>query len=56
MKVYFLLWIPIFSIFFQASATGSQICTHDVPVLIIPKKEWDDYKEPTITDYNVSLL
>lgn len=39
----------------QASPNNnSQTCIHDVPVTVIPTREWLDFQEPEVT-YNVSF-
>ena len=30
-------------------------CTHDIPVTLIPRKLWSDFKEPTIQKFDVSI-
>lgn len=32
----------------------SRQCIHDIPVEVISKKNWDDYKEPEFSDFHVS--
>ena len=32
-----------------------RLCTHDFPVTLIPRKQWQDYKEPTVGVVDVSL-
>lgn len=35
--------------------TESCLCVHDVPVRVIPRKEWPTYKAPNIPDFHVKL-
>jgi len=32
-----------------------RLCTHDFPVTLLPRKQWKDYKEPTVGAVDVSL-
>jgi len=32
-----------------------RLCTHDFPVVLIPRKQWKEYKEPTVGSVDVSL-
>ncbi|RXM95473.1 Checkpoint protein HUS1 [Acipenser ruthenus] len=34
----------------------SRVVTHDIPVGVIPKKLWNDFKEPSVPDFDVSDL
>ena len=40
-----------------ASGSGSNVrhCTHDIPVTIIPRKHWSDFKEPLVQKFDVSI-
>ncbi|XP_062898417.1 checkpoint protein HUS1 [Mobula hypostoma] len=33
----------------------SRIVTHDIPVSIIPRKLWNDFEEPSVPDFDVSI-
>ncbi|XP_075068754.1 checkpoint protein HUS1 isoform X1 [Mixophyes fleayi] len=33
----------------------SRIVTHDIPVSVIPRRLWNDFKEPTVPDFDVSI-
>ncbi|XP_033854575.3 checkpoint protein HUS1-like isoform X1 [Acipenser ruthenus] len=33
----------------------SRVVTHDIPVGVIPKKLWNDFKEPSVPDFDVSI-
>ena len=35
--------------------TASRTCTHDVPVSLIPRRLWADYREPEMRAFDVSL-
>lgn len=42
---------------FQPSRTGhSRTITHDIPVIVMPRRQWEEYTEPTLPDFDVSLL
>lgn len=32
----------------------SRICTHDIPVEVIPRREWTEYMEPNLPEFDVS--
>ncbi|XP_073486726.1 checkpoint protein HUS1 isoform X3 [Aquarana catesbeiana] len=34
---------------------NSRIVTHDIPVSVIPRRLWNDFKEPTVPDFDVSI-
>lgn len=34
----------------------SRMCTHDIPVEIIPRKNWPDFHLPSIPPFDVSML
>uniref|UniRef100_A0A8D0BL55 Checkpoint protein n=1 Tax=Salvator merianae TaxID=96440 RepID=A0A8D0BL55_SALMN len=34
-------------------SSSSRIVTHDIPVGVIPRKLWNDFKEPTVPDFDV---
>ncbi|CAN2389676.1 Hus1-like protein, partial [Pristimantis euphronides] len=36
-------------------SSTSRIVTHDIPVSVIPRKLWNDFKEPTVPDFDVSI-
>ncbi|KAH0627139.1 hypothetical protein JD844_002557 [Phrynosoma platyrhinos] len=36
-------------------SSSSRIVTHDIPVGIIPRKLWNDFKEPSVPDFDVSI-
>uniref|UniRef100_A0A8D0BTB1 Checkpoint protein n=1 Tax=Salvator merianae TaxID=96440 RepID=A0A8D0BTB1_SALMN len=36
-------------------SSSSRIVTHDIPVGVIPRKLWNDFKEPTVPDFDVSI-
>uniref|UniRef100_A0A3B3R9R7 Checkpoint protein n=1 Tax=Paramormyrops kingsleyae TaxID=1676925 RepID=A0A3B3R9R7_9TELE len=33
----------------------SRVVTHDIPVDVIPRKLWHDFREPTVPDFDVSI-
>ncbi|KAG8442700.1 hypothetical protein GDO86_011481 [Hymenochirus boettgeri] len=33
----------------------SRIVTHDIPVSVIPRRLWNDFKEPSVPDFDVSI-
>ncbi|MFT7800215.1 checkpoint protein HUS1 [Arapaima gigas] len=33
----------------------SRVVTHDIPVDVIPRKLWQDFKEPSVPDFDVSI-
>lgn len=33
----------------------SRICTHDIPVELIPRSGWHEYMEPKLPEFDVSL-
>ena len=37
--------------------SGSSVrhCTHDIPVTLIPRKHWSDFKEPVVQKFDVSI-
>ena len=41
------LWKPSLS-------SVSRVVTHDIPVDVIPRRLWHDYKEPSMPDFDVS--
>ncbi|OXB70473.1 UNVERIFIED_CONTAM: hypothetical protein H355_012539 [Colinus virginianus] len=34
---------------------SSRIVTHDIPVRVIPRRLWNDFKEPSVPDFEVSI-
>jgi HUS1 checkpoint protein len=36
-------------------AAGNRVCTHDIPVSIIPRKLWRDFREPELPAFDVSV-
>ncbi|XP_067867235.1 checkpoint protein HUS1 isoform X2 [Heterodontus francisci] len=36
-------------------SSHSRIVTHDIPVSIIPRKLWNDFEEPSVPDFDVSI-
>ncbi|KAM5158360.1 checkpoint protein HUS1 [Mantella aurantiaca] len=36
-------------------SSTSRIVTHDIPVSVIPRRLWNDFKEPTVPDFDVSI-
>ncbi|XP_014372506.2 checkpoint protein HUS1-like [Alligator sinensis] len=36
-------------------ASSSRIVTHDIPVAVIPRRLWNDFKEPSVPDFDVSI-
>ncbi|ENN72820.1 checkpoint protein HUS1 [Dendroctonus ponderosae] len=40
---------------FMSGELTSRQCIHDIPVEVISKKNWDDYKEPVFNDFHVSI-
>ncbi|XP_069046970.1 checkpoint protein HUS1 isoform X3 [Lepisosteus oculatus] len=35
--------------------TSSRVVTHDIPVDVIPRKFWNDFQEPAVPDFDVSI-
>ncbi|XP_069690158.1 checkpoint protein HUS1 [Periplaneta americana] len=33
----------------------SRVCVHDIPVTVLPRREWSTLQEPRIPDFNVSI-
>ncbi|EFN77217.1 Checkpoint protein HUS1 [Harpegnathos saltator] len=44
-----------FEIDLSSLAIETRQCMHDVPVRLIPRKEWPEHKMPIISNFNVSL-
>ncbi|XP_014484307.1 PREDICTED: checkpoint protein HUS1 [Dinoponera quadriceps] len=44
-----------FEIDLSSVAIDSRQCVHDVPVRLIPRKEWQEYKMPVIPEFDISL-
>uniref|UniRef100_A0A803VEA1 HUS1 checkpoint clamp component n=1 Tax=Ficedula albicollis TaxID=59894 RepID=A0A803VEA1_FICAL len=36
-------------------SSSSRIVTHDIPVGVIPRRMWNDFREPSVPDFDVSL-
>ncbi|XP_061441791.1 checkpoint protein HUS1 isoform X2 [Rhineura floridana] len=36
-------------------SSSSRIVTHDIPVGVIPRKLWNDFREPRVPDFDVSI-
>ncbi|XP_055513266.1 checkpoint protein HUS1 [Leucoraja erinacea] len=36
-------------------SSHTRIVTHDIPVTIIPRKLWNDFEEPSVPDFDVSI-
>ncbi|XP_030065311.1 checkpoint protein HUS1 [Microcaecilia unicolor] len=36
-------------------SASSRIVTHDIPVAVIPRKLWSDFREPSVPDFDVSV-
>ncbi|NXD65794.1 HUS1 protein, partial [Eolophus roseicapillus] len=36
-------------------SSSSRIVTHDIPVGVIPRRLWNDFKEPSVPDFDVSI-
>ncbi|XP_066441120.1 checkpoint protein HUS1 isoform X2 [Eleutherodactylus coqui] len=36
-------------------SSTSRFVTHDIPVSVIPRRLWNDFKEPTVPDFDVSI-
>ncbi|KPP57211.1 checkpoint protein HUS1-like [Scleropages formosus] len=36
-------------------SSNSRVVTHDIPVGVIPRKLWQDFKEPSVPDFDVSI-
>ncbi|KAM4705687.1 checkpoint protein HUS1 isoform 2-T2 [Rhinophrynus dorsalis] len=36
-------------------SSTSRIVTHDIPVSVIPRRLWNDFKEPSVPDFDVSI-
>ncbi|XP_063160297.1 checkpoint protein HUS1 isoform X1 [Candoia aspera] len=36
-------------------SSSSRIVTHDIPVGVIPRKLWNDFREPSVPDFDVSI-
>ncbi|XP_076819569.1 checkpoint protein HUS1-like [Clavelina lepadiformis] len=35
--------------------SSSRLVTHDIPVSVIPRRLWDEYQEPTMPEFHVSI-
>lgn len=45
-----------FDIDLSSLSIDSRQCTHDVPVKLIPRKEWPEYKMPDISEFDVCII
>ncbi|KAE8597138.1 hypothetical protein XENTR_v10016367 [Xenopus tropicalis] len=36
-------------------SSSSRIVTHDIPVSVIPRRLWNDFKEPSVPEFDVSI-
>ncbi|XP_069715809.1 checkpoint protein HUS1 isoform X1 [Phaenicophaeus curvirostris] len=36
-------------------SNSSRIVTHDIPVAVIPRRLWNDFREPSVPDFDVSI-
>lgn len=45
-----------FEIELSSSNVESRQCVHDVPVRVLPRKEWNVYKVPDISEFDVSFI
>ncbi|XP_029142709.1 checkpoint protein HUS1 isoform X3 [Protobothrops mucrosquamatus] len=36
-------------------STSSRFVTHDIPVRVIPRKLWNDFREPSVPNFDVSI-
>ncbi|MEE6510277.1 hypothetical protein FKM82_029746 [Ascaphus truei] len=36
-------------------SSSSRIVTHDIPVCVIPRRLWNDFREPSVPDFDVSI-
>lgn len=36
-------------------SSSSRMVTHDIPVGVIPRRLWNDFREPSVPDFDVSL-
>ncbi|NXD59988.1 HUS1 protein, partial [Corvus moneduloides] len=36
-------------------SSSSRIVTHDIPVGVIPRRMWNDFREPSVPDFDVSI-
>ncbi|XP_012542408.2 checkpoint protein HUS1 isoform X2 [Monomorium pharaonis] len=44
-----------FDIDLSSMSVDSRQCVHDVPVKLIPRREWSEHKMPDITEFDISL-
>ncbi|XP_072767086.1 checkpoint protein HUS1 isoform X2 [Anoplolepis gracilipes] len=44
-----------FDIDLSSLSVDSRQCTHDVPVRVIPRKEWPEHKMPDVPEFDISL-
>jgi hypothetical protein len=40
---------------FQSELSHSRFCVHDIPVTVLPRKEWTALQEPQIPNYDVRM-
>lgn len=45
-----------FDIDLNSMSIDSRQCTHDVPVKLIPRKEWPEHKMPDIPQFDVCVI
>nr|XP_006006974.1 PREDICTED: checkpoint protein HUS1 [Latimeria chalumnae] len=46
------MWCELFQ---PSLSSSSRIVTHDIPVGVIPRRLWIDFKEPSVPDFDVSI-
>nr|XP_012216387.1 PREDICTED: checkpoint protein HUS1 isoform X2 [Linepithema humile] len=44
-----------FDVDLSSLSIDSRQCTHDVPVKLIPRKEWPEHKMPDISEFDISI-
>ena len=37
------------------AGSNTRQCTHDIPVTLIPRKHWSDFKEPVVQKFDASI-
>lgn len=45
-----------FDIDLSSLCIDSRQCVHDVPVRLVPRKEWQEHKMPDVPEFDVSIL
>jgi len=45
-----------FDIDLSSLSVDTRQCIHDVPVRLIPRKEWPEHKMPSIPEFDVSII